>query len=323
MPAKIELSDDVVEEMCELFKSGIAIPELMTRYKLSRNKITRVLKEALRDEYAKVAKFILSLSGMKVAPKLRGRKNPHTPEWNAKIGAALKGKSLSDSTKAKLSESGRTRFARGTWTREAYVAAMQKAIETKKANGYFDVHGKRHSEWMLANAPMRGKTMSEETRQKMRDSKQRFFKNGGVPSQVGIKRTFEQKELASTNTKKMWADEKFTYGDGSVMRSKLEKSLFERIKVAHPDAEHSHVLKTDDVTYIFDIYIPSKRMLIEVNGNYWHFNPKIYVAEHFDKHRNVIAQQIWERDAFKLNVAKERGFEIVVIWEDEADVFSI
>lgn len=318
MHSKTILTPEIIEKLSNEFRNGTSISDLMLMYGWGRNKITKTLRDNLGDDYTILAKRICARSWIKSAPKRRGTKNPHTPEWNAKISAANKGRKLSEETKRKISEMGKTRFERGTWTREAYVEAMKRAIQTKRERGYFELHSKRHSAWMLKHAPNRGKKVPEETRQKMKDSKLRFYASGGKHSMLGVKYTQEQCQQISARTKQMWADGKFSYSKKSNnWRSKLEILAFELIQQRYPDVQHSVRLTSNKRTFIFDMCIPSLKILIEFNGNYWHLNPRKYAPDYFDKSRKITAQNIWDLDTIKHNAGKEAGFKTLTIWEDE------
>jgi len=62
---------------------------------------------------------------------------------------------------------------------------------------------------------------------------------------------------------------------------------------------------------IYDFYIPSKNMMIEVDGDYWHANPLIYEGKELNKTqlRNV------KNDKFKDVLAKGNGFLLERVWE--------
>ena len=62
---------------------------------------------------------------------------------------------------------------------------------------------------------------------------------------------------------------------------------------------------------IFDFYIPSKNMMIEVDGDYYHANPLIYESKDLNKMqiRNV------RNDKFKNVLAKGNGYSIERVWE--------
>lgn len=65
------------------------------------------------------------------------------------------------------------------------------------------------------------------------------------------------------------------------------------------------------VLYEFDIYIKSKKILIEYNGiQHYEFTPFFHKYE-----RNFIKQQ--QRDRHKIKLAKENGFNFIVFKYDE------
>jgi hypothetical protein len=258
---------------------------------------------------------IIALSGKKAAVKNQGRKNPHTPEWNAKIGASQRGKKLSIETRQKIAIATRTRHERGTWTKEQHREAMKRAITTKRANGYYKIHAKRHSEWMKINCPTRGKKPSIETRQKMSNAKKLFLANGGKPSRLGQTVSQQERKKRSENAKRMWKEGKFGYGNNGLWRSKLEIAVYEEFLRCDPKCQHSVPIVTSDKTYIFDIFVPSLHLMVEINGDYWHLNPTLYEANYIDKSRNVIAQDVWYADKLKKTVALKAGYNFRIVWE--------
>lgn len=64
---------------------------------------------------------------------------------------------------------------------------------------------------------------------------------------------------------------------------------------------------------IYDI--KHSKCIIEFNGDYWHANPSIYSAD--DMIRGKRAADIWERDAKKLQLVTDLGFNVLVVWEKD------
>lgn len=69
----------------------------------------------------------------------------------------------------------------------------------------------------------------------------------------------------------------------------------------------------------YDLCIPALRLIIEVNGDYWHANPAIYAATDvitypFGKR---VAQWIWDRDRAKADLAAVHGYAVIYLWEAE------
>lgn len=67
--------------------------------------------------------------------------------------------------------------------------------------------------------------------------------------------------------------------------------------------------------YSFDFKY--KNILIEFNGDYWHCNPLIYEASFFNKTNKKYAREIWLKDNKKYQLAKSKGYNIYIVWENE------
>jgi len=90
---------------------------------------------------------------------------------------------------------------------------------------------------------------------------------------------------------------------------------------------HSEVFKTlrklgckvrnefmlDGVPY--DIFIKELNLIIEYNGDRWHYNKNIYPPDFYDKVKKRYAWEKWEKDKEKIKSAEENGYNIEVIWE--------
>ena len=65
--------------------------------------------------------------------------------------------------------------------------------------------------------------------------------------------------------------------------------------------------------YYYDFTIPSKKIIIEYNGDYYHANPYFY------KNDDIIltqkAEDIWKKDFIKSKVALENNYSIFYVWE--------
>lgn len=72
--------------------------------------------------------------------------------------------------------------------------------------------------------------------------------------------------------------------------------------------------------YLYDFVITHPyKLCIEFNGDFWHANPDKYQATDIVQHRgkHVIAREIWERDKIKNDIIRERGYDVLIIWESE------
>ena len=62
---------------------------------------------------------------------------------------------------------------------------------------------------------------------------------------------------------------------------------------------------------IYDFYIPSKNMIIEVHGDYWHSNSLIYE----EKNLNKIQIKNKKNDKYKEILAKGNNYNFNITWE--------
>lgn len=72
--------------------------------------------------------------------------------------------------------------------------------------------------------------------------------------------------------------------------------------------------------YFYDFVITYPfRACIEINGDYWHANPKKYKADDVIQFPNKVslAKEIWERDKLKNSIIEERGYKLFIIWEKD------
>jgi len=65
--------------------------------------------------------------------------------------------------------------------------------------------------------------------------------------------------------------------------------------------------------YLFDFYIPEENLLIEVNGTFWHADPRVYA----NKKLYPIQIKNLENDKNKIKKAISLGYKVKVVWEQD------
>ncbi len=73
--------------------------------------------------------------------------------------------------------------------------------------------------------------------------------------------------------------------------------------------------KTNKCYYFYDFKYKNK--IIEINGDFWHMNPKKYTEKDVNTIMSKTALDIWKTDKAKQNLAKENGYDVLVVWESE------
>lgn len=71
--------------------------------------------------------------------------------------------------------------------------------------------------------------------------------------------------------------------------------------------------------YVYDFYLPEFNLIIECHGLFWHAHPSLYDKNsilNFPKGK-IKAKDIWSADFYKMEIAKKRNYNYLVIWENE------
>lgn len=69
--------------------------------------------------------------------------------------------------------------------------------------------------------------------------------------------------------------------------------------------------------FMYDLCKPDSKKIIEINGDFWHMNPKKYVSSFIHPVTKQAAQEKWNHDQLKIDTAKKHGYQILVIWESD------
>jgi very-short-patch-repair endonuclease len=298
-----------MQKAYDAFEQGKTIDEVRAIMGVGRNKCIKLLKEHFGfqrySEIAKETKIRKWASAGRKALKEKGP-IPRTEEWKRKISEGNKGKKRSEAVKKQISETLLKRVEeQGFWLdEEARLKAGRNSRDTKLKTGAY----KKFSEKMKGR---KKKPHTEETKKKMSEAKLAYYENGGKTWIEGVGHSEETKQKISENTKKQWEDGVFDDHNG-LFRSNLEKDVYAYISSKY-ECEDSFRINRK----IYDVYIPSLNTLVEVNGDYWHYNPVIYDRDHYDKSRDLHAGDIWDRDEYKVNLALENGYQIFTLWQKD------
>lgn len=72
--------------------------------------------------------------------------------------------------------------------------------------------------------------------------------------------------------------------------------------------------------YFYDFYLPKLNLLIEVNGTFWHADPRIFAENQIMKFPSgqILASEKWKMDLIKLSNAEKAGYRVLTVWEIDA-----
>lgn len=104
--------------------------------------------------------------------------------------------------------------------------------------------------------------------------------------------------------------------------SKLELSLvaiLQKFGFEHSSNREFPYL-TKERKYTPDFINQEQKIIIEINGDFWHCNPmhpKFGNPNYFHPSLKLTSKQVWEKEEHKNNFYKKNGFKVITIWEDE------
>ena len=104
--------------------------------------------------------------------------------------------------------------------------------------------------------------------------------------------------------------------------SKISDTFFEKIANEYNSdnifyGNNEYTLVLDNITALPDFIDIEKKKIIEFYGDYQHCNPLKYNSTFFNKHKELTAKQIWEKDNERIQLLKNNGYDVLIIWEYE------
>ncbi|MBR4590232.1 MAG: hypothetical protein IKO36_06160, partial [Bacteroidaceae bacterium] len=110
--------------------------------------------------------------------------------------------------------------------------------------------------------------------------------------------------------------------DGSVKSNWYDSSLESRFCciLNQLNISYTRQFHIKGSTHPYDFRLCDTKIIIEINGNYWHANPTMYSKEsilNFPGRRKIKAEDIWNRDKKFIEFANKNNFKVIEIWESD------
>ena len=142
----------------------------------------------------------------------------------------------------------------------------------------------------------------------------------------GITNVFQRQEVKEKSIETMiskYGVEKaglITTSRGKNSYSQIHREIVKICQELNIEISIEFKLKHKKKYFAYDIIITDTNKLIEVNGDYWHGNPKLYKKSDLimkNSSAEISVGEKWKKDKIKLNHAKTNGYEVLVIWEKD------
>ena len=102
-----------------------------------------------------------------------------------------------------------------------------------------------------------------------------------------------------------------------VLLKEKRSSLEEKILPFLPSYKNNVQISRYNVDFIDD----SKKHIIEINGDYWHCNPKLYADDWVHPYFKITAKQRQQLDEDRKRYLESLGYSVTIVWESDLDEF--
>lgn len=126
------------------------------------------------------------------------------------------------------------------------------------------------------------------------------------PVKKEIKKEHKVKKIKSYKPSKPKKKHK-EYGT-SKLEEKFAKEFLEKLGI-----DYVYQFKAESIGRYFDFYVKSNNIIIEINGGYWHSDPRLYEG----KELNPTQKRNKRVDELKKKWALAHGIPIIYIWEKD------
>jgi very-short-patch-repair endonuclease/Zn ribbon nucleic-acid-binding protein len=229
------------------------------------------------------------------------------------------GKKHNNKTKKKISKKNKNRLVGsknpmyGVSLLEHWINKYGRDIADKKNKEYLN---KLSDIFSGDKNPFYGKRHTTKTRQIIKEKNIKYRNNLSIQDKIKIsKRLSEsQKKLYQKNpedyiSKRSKAGKITATKPHKYKINKIEKIVADKLKELGLNFEYSIILNC----YQFDFGCKKHKILLEVQGDYWHGNPRIYKKRELNDTQKKNSQ----RDKEKIKFVKKHQMKLYYIWESD------
>jgi len=311
LKSRFNLTDELVSELIHKYENDGTVLTLVNEYNIPHKSLSLVFRlngvklksiseatkqKSVRDKYKKTCVAKYGVSNVSKCDKIKEKKKETFIE-NYGVDNIFKTDEFKESLNdLMINKYGTKRLTNPDKIREAWTnkTDTEKNIIIKK-------HKLTKSNWSDEHKSNVIKKMMET---KSNWSDEEIFING---------------RNISNGLKKMWSN--LSDDEFNKRMVRLHKNFISKLEIRVRD-----ILTRLNISFTpqypinhrtYDIKIDNTNILIEVNGDFWHANPRKYKGSDIlpFPNKEVIAESLWGKDEKKLNIALKNGFKVLPLWE--------
>ena len=238
--------------------------------------------------------------------KLSGSGNPRyhaivTDLTRQKMSEKLKGKFLgctrSEEFKRKVSETKKKKFANGET--KIWRQGLTNKTDNRIANSSKKLSKILKDKFKSGELEIWSKGLTKFTDERVR--KNSIAVSKALKAKFANDPIFKKKQaLVSAHN---WLN-------GYNFPNKVEQKVQQLLPSTFVGNQFIENLQVDFVDY-------DRKIIVEVNGDFWHMNPELFESNYYNKVMGMTAKEIWNREQEKITRLKNMGYEVITIWESD------
>jgi very-short-patch-repair endonuclease len=271
--------------------------EQKERYKLkAREKRAKLRKHTESDVICRLCNLVVNAKGMPVHLQ-----NVHVVNFDTYViehledfkqfgwgncetcGKVTKGTTCSRKCMAKWRSKNFSGENHPWWNKKHSKKSKEKISKTNTQYHIDNIH------------PFLGKTHSNETKKKISQTRidrgvakgDRNPMFGKTHTETALRKIFDKRSMTTPEL--------------------ILKNILDELKI---DYHAQFFINTNGTVYSYDFYLPNYRLIIEVDGDYWHGGPGV------QKHWYGVNETV-QTDIKKDTIAIDRGYRILRLWESQ------
>lgn len=157
---------------------------------------------------------------------------------------------------------------------------------------------------------MFNKKHKDSTKEKISSKKKMYFANNPIAKKANGDRSKLYWSKEESKIKQSQRQTEYLLLHNLFKPSKLEEKFAEILDTLNIEYEQQYRLKENKTNGVFDFKIKNRNILIEVDGDFWHCNPKVFpTLIHPVQERNI------KNDLRKNKLAIDLSYKLIRIWE--------
>jgi len=189
--------------------------------------------------------------------------------------------------------------------RENHSLITKKSMQNPIVKKNFEIGMSNRRCYKKENHPRWGIKLDNITKQKISNGNKGKYKGKTWEERYGIKESNKRRKntanrMAKTNSRLL-----------KKRTSKLEKQFLFELK------QKGYISNKQISKYTVDYVNENTKHIIEINGDYWHCNPKMFKPDYYNSSIGMIASEKWKYDEERKRYLENLGYSVTTLWESD------